>query len=58
MPLFELVLPPRAAKAAIPVLPGITVAGIALVLVRRQSRGSAPEIGPDRELIRSDPSAD
>jgi len=35
VPLFELVLPPRAAKAAVPVLAGITVAGIALVVVRR-----------------------
>lgn len=37
-PFFELVLPPRAAKAAVPVLAGITVAGIALVVVRWPSR--------------------
>ena len=34
VPLFELVLPPRAAKAAVPVLAGVTVAGFALVVVR------------------------
>jgi hypothetical protein len=39
VPLFELVLPPRAAKAAVPVLAGITVAGIALVVVRRPREG-------------------
>jgi hypothetical protein len=35
VPLFELVLPPRAAKAAVPVLAGITVAGFVALLVRR-----------------------
>ncbi len=42
MPLFELVLPPRAAKAAVPVLAGVTLAGVAFGLVRRpvdRSRG-------------------
>jgi len=34
VPMFELVLPPRAAKAAIPVLAAITVAGIAGLVVR------------------------
>jgi len=34
VPLFELVLPPRAAKAAVPVLTGLTVAGLAVVAVR------------------------
>jgi hypothetical protein len=34
VPFFELVLPPRAAKAAIPVLAGVSVAGIAGVVVR------------------------
>jgi hypothetical protein len=34
VPLFELVLPPRAAKAAIPVLTVVTLAGIAAVVVR------------------------
>jgi hypothetical protein len=35
MPLFELVLPPRAAKAAVPVLAGVTLTGLAAVVVRR-----------------------
>jgi hypothetical protein len=34
VPLFELVLSPRAAKAAVPVLAGTTIAGIALVALR------------------------
>jgi hypothetical protein len=34
VPLFELVLPPRAAKAAIPVLTVVTLAGISAVVVR------------------------
>jgi len=38
VPLFELVLPPRAAKAAIPVLFATTVAGI-VALAARQPRG-------------------
>ncbi len=33
-PLFELVLPPRAAKTAVPVLAGISVAGLALLATR------------------------
>ncbi len=50
VPLFEVVLPPRAAKAAVPVLAAISVAGVALAAVRppapsdtraRPSRGSA-----------------
>lgn len=45
-PLFELVLPPRAAKAAVPVLAGITVAGIAIVVVRRPSRGVRSAAAP------------
>jgi hypothetical protein len=35
VPLFELVLPPRAAKAAVPVLSGVAIAGIALAVLRR-----------------------
>ena len=31
IPLFELVLPPRAAKAAVPVLAGVSIAGIVAV---------------------------
>jgi hypothetical protein len=34
VPLFELVLPPRAAKAAIPILFGVAVAGLALAAAR------------------------
>jgi hypothetical protein len=33
MPLFELVLPPRAAKAAIPILAAVTVAGFGALLI-------------------------
>jgi hypothetical protein len=33
VPLFELVLPPRAAKAAIPVLAAVTFAGLAALVV-------------------------
>ncbi len=35
VPLFELALPPKAAKAAVPVLTGIALAGMALLLWRR-----------------------
>ncbi len=38
VPLFELVLPPRAARAAIPVLVLASVAGILAVVARRPSR--------------------
>jgi len=38
VPLFELVLPPRAAKAAVPLLTAATVAGILVVAVRRPRR--------------------
>jgi hypothetical protein len=38
-PLFELVLPPRAARAAIPVLTAVAVGGIALLAVRARSSG-------------------
>jgi len=33
VPLFELVLPPRAAKAAIPILAAVTVAGLGALLI-------------------------
>jgi hypothetical protein len=36
-PLFELVLPPRAAKAAIPTLAAVTVAGLLVLVWRRPS---------------------
>jgi hypothetical protein len=35
VPFFELVLPPRAAKAAIPVLVAVSVAGVAALVLRR-----------------------
>lgn len=38
VPLFQLVLPPRAAKAAVPVMTAVSLAGILLALVR-SSRG-------------------
>ena len=43
VPFFELVLPPRAAKAAVPVLAGVSVAGLAGLVVRR----SRPRCGGD-----------
>jgi hypothetical protein len=38
IPLFELVLSPRAAKAAVPVLGGITAVGVALLVKRTQEQ--------------------
>ena len=35
VPFFELVLPPRAAKAAVPVLAGVSVAGVGALILRR-----------------------
>jgi hypothetical protein len=35
VPFFELVLPPRAAKAAVPVLAVVSIAGIAGLILRR-----------------------
>jgi len=37
VPLFELVLPKRAAKAAVPVLAGVSIAGLALAAIRTRS---------------------
>ena len=42
VPMFELVLPPRAAKAAIPILFLVTVAGMAAVLLRPPRTGRSP----------------
>lgn len=47
VPLFELVLPPRAAKAAVPVLALATVAGLAALVVRQ------PGIAPRGKLTRA-----
>ena len=41
VPFFELVLPPRAAKAAIPVLFGVSVAALAGLVVRAPIRSGA-----------------
>jgi hypothetical protein len=35
VPFFELVLPPRAAKAAVPILATISVSGIGAVIARQ-----------------------
>ena len=40
VPLFELVLPPRAARAAVPLLAGISMAGIAVVVARPRPNGA------------------
>jgi hypothetical protein len=42
VPLFELVLPPRAAKAAVPILAGVSVAGLATLVVRPRRPAPAP----------------
>ena len=41
VPMFELVLPPRAAKAAVPILTVVTLAGFAAVLARPPRDGVA-----------------
>jgi hypothetical protein len=40
IPLFELVLSPRAARRAVPVLGGVAAVGIALVVARGRSAAS------------------
>ena len=40
VPLFELVLSPRAAKRAVPTLGAITAAGLALLVIRGHRDGS------------------
>lgn len=47
VPLFELVLSPRAAKAAIPVLTVVTLSGMAAVAIRGPLAGEAE--GPPRD---------
>jgi hypothetical protein len=42
VPFFELVLPPRAAKAAVPILAGASVAGFLAVALRPPSRSLRP----------------
>ena len=46
VPFFELVLPPRAAKAAVPVLAIVSVAGIAALALRRPGWWDARRRGP------------
>lgn len=41
VPLFELVLPPRAARAAVPVLGLVTLAGLGLLAARSRADGAA-----------------
>ena len=48
VPLFELVLPARAAKAAVPVLAAVSVVGIALVAIRAPSENDAAR--PSRSI--------
>jgi hypothetical protein len=42
VPFFELVLPPRAAKAAVPILAGASLAGFLAVALRGPKRNSQP----------------
>jgi hypothetical protein len=42
VPMFELVLPPRAAKAAIPALTAVTLAGFLAVTLRGPRSGGTP----------------
>jgi hypothetical protein len=42
VPFFELVLPPRAAKAAVPILAAASLAGFLAVAVRPPKRSSQP----------------
>jgi len=52
VPFFELVLPPRAAKAAVPLLTVVSMAGIAAVILRRP--GLVMRAAPGRGLGQSD----
>jgi drug/metabolite transporter (DMT)-like permease len=45
VPLFELVLPPRAAKAAVPVLAAVSLAGFAAVLLRKSDFDMRSQLG-------------
>jgi hypothetical protein len=38
VPFFELVLPPRAAKAAVPILAGVSILGFAALVVAQPRR--------------------
>jgi hypothetical protein len=45
VPLFELVLPPRAAKEAVPVLAAVSLAGFAAVLLRKSDFDMRSQLG-------------
>jgi hypothetical protein len=58
VPFFELVLPPRAAKAAVPLLAVVSIAGIAALILRRPGlvMRAAPGRGPGQSNVpHSDP---
>ncbi len=44
VPFFELVLPPRAAKAAVPILAAASLAGFLAVALRRPARSGQPAV--------------
>jgi len=54
VPLFELLLPPRAAKAAVPALAAASVLGLVLVALRRprSARSDAPRSLPQGARLR------
>jgi len=54
VPLFELVLPPRAAKAAIPVLAAVAVAGIAALLILPPAETEPRRITVLRDIVQRD----
>ena len=51
VPFFELILPPRAAKAAVPVLAAVSLTGIAALVLRRP--GLKVRAGPSSAEITS-----
>ena len=53
IPLFELVLSPRAARWAVPALGGVTVAGVALLARRPPGSVVHPGDDPQSDLMRS-----
>lgn len=53
VPFFELVLPPRAAKAAIPILAVVSIAGIAALVLRRPGLVARTSPRPSLPALRS-----
>ena len=49
VPLFELVLPPRAAKAAVPILAGATCLGLGVLVARSAMPQGKPSKDPARD---------